>query len=36
MGYTREYFIGFICFWIGLLIMFIFFHSLLATQKVLL
>lgn len=33
MGYTREYFIGFICFWVSMIIVFVLFHSLLYTPK---
>ena len=27
MGYTREYFIGFICFWASIITAFVLFHS---------
>ncbi len=33
MGYTREYFIGFICFWVSMIIGFILVHSLLSVPK---
>ena len=33
MGYTREYFIGFICFWLSMLIAFVLFHYLLSAPK---
>jgi hypothetical protein len=33
MGYTREFFIGFICFWVSVITVFILVNSLLYTPK---
>lgn len=33
MGYTQEYFIGVICFWVSLITVFILFHYLLSAPK---
>ena len=33
MGYTREYFIGFIYCWVSMLIAFVLFHYLLSAPK---